>query len=366
VFALAAPALALRPQLVGMALFAVTLVVVDDRRRRPSLLWALPLLAIVWANVHGSFFLAPLVLGLAWLEDLSERSAQARRTLLVGLASAVAACLTPFGPSVWAYAVGLSTNPEVTRRITEWQPTTIRDGTGVLFFASLVAVVVLIARSGRTVPWPTLAWLGTFAAIGLYAQRGLAWWPLAAAVVVAGLLAAGAGAGRAEPATPPMLRRLNVVVAAALVLAAIALLPAWRPIDPGTRVPVAVLTDAPSGITGGLRGSAQPGDRIFNPQPWGSWFELALPETQVALDSRIEFFPAAVWDEYEAVISGADGWEARLQSWNVAFVVTQGSDQPFRDRLVAAGWTTTYEDADGSILRAPGTGSEQGPTCIRC
>ena len=358
-FAVAAPALALRPQLLGMACFAILLVPVSDRRRRPALLWAIPVLAIVWANLHGSFFLAPLVLGLAWLEDAAERSARARRTLLVALVSAVAACVTPFGPAVWAYAVGLSTNPEVTRRISEWQPTTIRDGTGILFFLSVAAIVAWIARSGRAVPWPTFAWLGVFAAIGLYAQRGLAWWALAGAVAVVGLLPMGAETETREPretrepVTPPTMRRLNLVVAALLILVGIVLLPIWRPREPGTGVPVAVLTDAPPGVTAALREVAQPGDHVFNPQPWGSWFEFALPDVRVALDSRIEFFPAEVWDQYEGVAAGAEGWGERLEAWNVAIVVVPAHDRPFRDRLVAAGWQETYWDADGSILRRP-------------
>ena len=350
-FAVAAPALALRPQLLGMACFAAVLVLVAGRRRHPALLWVVPLLVIVWANLHGSFLLAPLILGLAWLEDVAKRSTDARRTLLVALVSVAAACVTPFGAAVWGYAVGLSTNPEVTRRITEWQPTTIREGTGILFFLSVAALVAWIARSGRAVPWPTLAWLGVFAAIGLYAQRGLAWWALAGAVAAAGLLATRTDTP--ERVTPPTLRRLNLVVAGLLVLAGIALLPAWRPADPATRVPVGVLTDAPPGVTGALRAVARPGDHVFNPQPWGSWFEFALPDLRVALDSRIEFFSAEVWDEYEAVVAGADGWEERLAAWDVAIVVVQAQDHAFRDRLVAAGWTETYRDTDGAILRAP-------------
>ena len=55
-------------------------------------------------------------------------------TLVVAVVSVAAACLTPFGPTVWGYAVGLSTNPSVTARITEWQATSLRDiaGTPVL------------------------------------------------------------------------------------------------------------------------------------------------------------------------------------------------------------------------------------------
>ncbi len=154
-----------------------------------------------------------------------------------------------------------------------------------------------------------------------------------------------------EPGTPPLMRRLNVVVAGALVLAGVALLPIWRPVDPATGVPVAVLTDAPPGVTAALRDVTVPGDRVFNPQAWGSWFELALPEVKVALDSRIEFFPAEVWDAYDTVVTGRAGWESRLASWGVTVVVAEDADGPFAARLEAAGWERTYVDEDGAIFR---------------
>ena len=125
----------------------------------------------------------PLVLGLAWLEDLHDRvPAPGGRSPSASSAS-LAACLTPFGPAVWAYAVGLSTNPLVTERITEWQATSLRTCPGMLFFAlgagrrradrparppDLVADARLARRSssssartpsaaspgGRSAPWP--------------------------------------------------------------------------------------------------------------------------------------------------------------------------------------------------------------------
>ena len=348
-FGIAAPALALRAQLFGMAFFAITLVLVTERGRHPGWLWAIPVLVVPWANIHGSFFLAPLVLGLSWLEDMVERSPLRHRALVVGVITAVTACLTPFGPAVWAYAVGLSTNPEVTRRITEWQPTSIRDATGVLFFISVAAVGLMIARRDRPVAWPTMSWLGVFVAIGLYAQRGLAWWPLAAVPVVAALLPSALATAPELPARRSM-QRMNAVVTALVVLAGVALLPAWRPIEPATGVPVGVLTDAPPGVTAALREATGPGDNVFNPQPWGSWFEFAVPEARYALDSRIEFFPPEVWDAYEGVVVGAAGWEERLEAWHVAAVVLQVEDSAFRDRLIDAGWKETYRDREGSVL----------------
>lgn len=350
-FFVAAPAMALRPQLLGMACFAVVLWLVDGRHRHPRALWLVPVIVLGWANLHGSFFLGLAVLGLAWLEDRHDRAAVPNRPLLVALVSAAAACLTPFGPAVWAYAIGLSVNPEVTARITEWQPTSLRDVPGFLFSASVLAVVVLLARGTRAVSWPTLAWLGFFFVIGAYAQRGVAWWPLGALVPMAGLLArSGTSVERLDP---PLIRRLNRVVAALLVIAMVALLPLWRPIVAGSGTPLGTVSQAPAGITAALRGLALPDDRLFAPQPWGSWFEYALPALPVAIDSRIEFFPPSVWAQYDAVVAGVDGWQAQLSDWRVSIVVVRGDGGAFATRLRAAGWVEVYLDGDGWILLRP-------------
>jgi hypothetical protein len=292
---------------------------------------------------------------LAWLEDVHDRAEQPHRSIVVGVVSAFAACVTPFGPAVWAYAVGLSANPEVTRRITEWQPTSLREGVGILFYASVLAVVALLARRGKPASWPTLAWLAVFFVIGVYAARGIAWWPLGAVAAVAGLLASDSVDGRAqlEQGGTPMIRRLNVVVVGAIVLAGVALLPIWRPVDPGLQAPRGVISNAPPGITAALRNLARPGDRLLNPQIWGSWFEFAVPSLPVAIDSRIEFFQVTVWNAYDDVTTGREGWQAQLDQWDVTIAVVAAGDGAFGQRIASLGWRTVYEDQDGSIAVAP-------------
>src|SRR3954452_19126724 len=212
-FSIAAVALGLRAQALGMTFFAVLLLIVTERRAHPRLLWVIPPVVLVWANIHGSFFLAPVVLGLAWLEDLDEHAPHPHRTLAVAIVSALAACVTPFGPAVWIYAAGLTTNSAVSTGIVEWQPTSIRTVPGLFFFASVFGVTVVIARRGRPTPWPSLAWLAVFFLIGVYAVRGIAWWPLAAVTAVAGLLADPARAvEQAESETPRLFRRLNAAI----------------------------------------------------------------------------------------------------------------------------------------------------------
>lgn len=156
-----------------------------------------------------------------------------------------------------------------------------------------------------------------------------------------------------EPLGSPLMRRLNAVVAVAIIVAGVALLPIWRPTEPGLDAPVGVVGNAPPGITAALRDLARPGDRLFNPQPWGSWFEFALPDLPVAIDSRIELFPPAVWDTYENIVAGGEAWASQLDAWGVTIVVVAHRDTAMADRLVAAGWRLVYADEDGSVLVAP-------------
>jgi hypothetical protein len=362
-FLVSAVALALRPQLFGMLLFAIVVYLVVDRRVHPNRLWLVVPIVVIWANLHGSFFLGPLVVGLAWIADVHDRVPGARGTVAIALVAALAASLNPSGAAVWLYAAGVTTNPLISARITEWQPTSVLSVSGILFFGSALVVAGIAAhgaRRGRRVPWPALVWLAVFFGIGIYATRGVAWWPIAAVAVIAPILASDGAAvpgaapapARGTPGRRELPRRPNLAIAGALVLGAIALLPLWRPLDAGLAAPMGVVGFAPSGISGALRTTATPGDRLLNPQPWGSWFELAFPQLPVAIDSRIEVFPARVWDDYETVSTAGPGWATILDGWGVTMIVaTPSQDAALVGALSAdRGWRRAYSDADGLLF----------------
>ena len=353
-FVCAAITLGLRPQLFGIALFAGVLWLVARRHDAPGAAWLVVPLVIAWANVHGSFVLGPAVVGLALVEDLVRRDRRWRATAVLLLGSVVATVVSPFGIRNWTYVTGISTNSVITKRITEWQPTSPLTVEGALFFLSIVLVaafLVAASRRGRRVPPTAFLWLVPFAALGVWAVRGLAWWPFVAAATVAAIAGgAPAPAARPERVEPTIVRRLNAAIAVVLVLAGIAALPSWRPRDPGLQAPAGVVGTAPSGITAALRDLVKPGDRILAPQPWGSWFEFALAETTVAVDSRIELFSNDVWDAVDRIDAGGSGWQQTLSDWRVTVVVAGPDQRDLVDRLVGAGWSNAYRDDDGTVL----------------
>lgn len=355
-FVVSAVALALRPQLFGMLLFAIVLFIVAERERRPRWLWAVVPLTAVWANLHGSFVFGPLLLLVTALGDrMDGRGAgQGSSLLAAAIASAGAALLNPWGAAVWTYAAGLTTSDVVRSRVMEWQPTSLRDVPGLLFFASVAVLVTFLARRRQAAPWVALITLGVFAAVGTYAVRGLAWWPLAAAVVVAPLVAR-VGTQREEAGerrTTAGARRVNAAVALGLIAAGVAILPTWRPVDSGLGAPEGLLGQAPSGVTAALRAIVVGEEKLFAPQPWGSWLEFALPQAKVAVDSRIELFPDEVWRAHDRVVDGGPDALRQLEAWDVSVVVISepSGATPLTRDLQAAGWAVAFSDADASIL----------------
>lgn len=337
--------LELRAELLGMALFALTFWIVAIRHRRPAALWATLAIIAVWSNVHGSFFLGPIILGLAYLEDRSDRPQIAGRTLLVSILGLVATIVNPFGLGVWPYALGLSTSRHVTEMVMEWGPTTVRSAIGILFYASTAGVTWFLARRPGPVPRTSLLGLGLFAAGALWAIRGVAWWALAVPPILAPLLPRDV----AETRGTEQGRRVNAVSATILALLAVAFLPWWRTVE---RPAGAVLRFAPTRLTAELRHVTGPKTRMFNPQLWGSWFELALPGRATFVDARIEIQPEYVWRDYFAISGAHAGWEMLVERWDFDVIVAEHSSQgPLVDALGdSSDWQQIYGDDQGAIF----------------
>jgi hypothetical protein len=349
-FVVSLQTLAMRPQLFALPLFAAALLVVVDRDRHPGRLWWLPAMAAVWANLHGSFVMIPVLLGLAFVEDLARRNRPgARRLAVVGAASLAATCLTPWGPRVWVYAIQISTDPVIRKSVTEWAPITLSSFAGATFFLTAAAIMGWLALRGRPTPWPSLVWLGAFFFLTLPAGRGVIWWGLVAPVVVAGLMSDAAATGtttRAGPTTRAGSSAVNVAVITMLVMASLLALPYWR----AGGDPLPLLREAPQGLVTAAHAHLPDGARLLVPEPWGSWFEYALPSMPVFVDPRIELFPLPVWEDYSKVRSAGQGWQQVLDRWGVDAVVVDTRDWDLAGVIASdPEWRLAYRDADGVL-----------------
>ena len=347
-YLMASQNLGMRPQLFAVPLFAATLWISTTRREHPRRRWAIPPIVAVWVNLHGSFVLGPLLVAFDWLEDRRDRSPEARRTLLVGIAATVATLLNPFGPRIWAYAVEISTHPTITRLASEWEATTVRSATGAGLFLSAAVLVRFLVRRGSSVGWPTLLRLAFFFALALPAVRGVVWWAMVAPVTLARLLRPRVPAERSGDRRGS--RVLNLAMVAVVAAGTVVALPWWRTAPPGGSSPL--LREAPEGLAVATADVTEAGDHVWVDQVWGSWFEFRLPDRLVFVDSRIELYPQGVWTDYLDAANGRAGWQAIMDRWDVdVLVLSPGQSGELLERIVGdPGWQRAYRDDDGSVF----------------
>jgi hypothetical protein len=249
---------------------------------------------------------------------------------------------------VWGYVVSVATNERIRSTVAEWRPPTPDTLTGVLFLASVVAAAWFVVLHRSQVRWPVLAGLGLFLAIGVVSIRGGVWWYLAAPVLLASI--GPRTSERTERADPR--GNVNAVLVGVFCVVALVPLLRWVPYRDAT-VPEGLLTDAPPGITRALVGVLQPGEAFFNAQEWGSWFEFALPDHPVFVDSRFELIPERAWRDYDAVSVGARGWQRILDDRGFD-VVALARDQQGPLLLAIEDdprWVRIYEDETGAVYR---------------
>jgi hypothetical protein len=346
-FFVAAPALSLRPQILVLPQFALTLWAVAGRHEHPGRTTLIPFCAILAANMHGSFALFVVLPALGWVEDLVTHQPTRRRMILVTTASAVATLATPFGPRVWTYAYDLATNPQVRDSITEWEPLSVANVFGWIAFASVFAVVGFVARRDGKVPWTALATLGIYLVLALSAQRAIVWWALVAPVVIAGLLPRRAIPQELDPGDDGQSRIPGFVVIGAMCVLILAIGPWWA----GRVEMERNLRAAPEGLTAAVQRHVPAGSRLMVDQPWGSWFEYAVPDMPVFLDSRIEIIPPDVWEDYGEVAWAHANWKAVLDEWNVEAIVANKDRWDLIPLLREdENWRAAYEDSDGVLF----------------
>src|SRR5918998_1586677 len=162
-----------RPQMFSLVLFAAELYLLEVARTRPRAALAIPLLMVLWANLHGAF-----VIGVA---------------LLVVTAASVAALLVnPWGARVLGYALSFPANPTVTGIVSEWGPATLRQLAGALSLAAIGVLVVALVRAPDPERAPEqLLRMALLAGLALWAVRAGAWFGLALPVALCALARPG-------------------------------------------------------------------------------------------------------------------------------------------------------------------------------
>ena len=299
-----------RPQTVSYLFFALELWLLDRARTRPRTLYVLPPLLLIWANLHGSFLLALLVLVLEGVWSLGpvhwgrlrvSRPLPRRAIWLTVAASFAATLVNPHGPGLIAYAYHVSSNPEIANNIEEWLSPNFHSLDQMLVVAGpiLVTVLAIAVRTG-TVEWGDMVLAGGLLVATLQSVRFMPYFDIAW-VGFYGWLDKPLDLNRARPTL------LTPLLGLAL---AISLLH-------GPTVPAGTPTDEPVAAATFL--SHQPG-RVFTRYRWGDY--MIHRHILVFIDGRTDLYVGTgIFSTYLKLKSLSINPDLVFQKYNIDWVV---------------------------------------------
>jgi len=285
-----------RPVFVTMILFTVTLTFLLEAQRSGNLrlLWWLPLVFVLWANIHIQFIYGLFVVGLFMGINLLERAAarmgiepdfiEAPRLPLSGLIGVLLACFaaTFIGPYTYHlyHVVATYSSSHVPY-------STIQELSAFDFkFFTHYVLLLWAAAAFFAVGWPKkldlfkLSLLIVAAVIAFRTQRDAWFLAISAAIFIAEVASTRA----AEDTSPPVLRLPELAGVGGLV--AIMLWLIARNVGFTTRdLDQAISRQYPVAACNFVRGNAFPGP-LYNHLDWGGFLIWYLPQYPVSIDGR--------------------------------------------------------------------------------
>lgn len=385
-----------RPHLFSILFMVVWLALVEGyRRKRSRMIWLVPPLTILWANLHGAFAVTFAVLVIYICGELIEALIEGswrlesilplRRVFLtyvgVGLASGAAALVTPFGIGLYRHIWRYLNDQELLSTIQEFQSPDFHQLDGklieILIFLGGVAVVIALRRGKVIEAGLFLLW----AHLTLQSERHVTLAAVTLAPIVAEQLTFGVaqlvawyeGRDRSSPddrATGSrrwrrfngaiidwyrgILRIDRQVTGAAVYFAVLLFIIGLTGSDwadkllsprfsPG-RFPVAasdyILSQLPAG-------------KGYSHDQFGGYLIYRLyPQYQVFVDGRSDFYrQGTVLQDMEKVSLVKPEWATKLDQYEIQWMLLRRNEPLVLISLMSGRWRTIYDDGEDGVAQ---------------
>jgi hypothetical protein len=361
-----------RPHMFTTALVALFSLLLLEVRRGRSVRWllALPLLMVVWVNLHGGFLVGFILIGIftadaliRWTRDRTDEEA---RDLSFWLLGTLALCLAgsllnPAGLALWPHTTGYLGETYLVDFTQEYKSPDFHDTLIKSFLAALILGTIVLAQLRSRVDSLGLFLWVVFAAFALHSARNI---PLFGVVCVPWLAAwasellsresSGHSIGARFWRWAQGIQRVEATLPGWPVVAVgLALLSAGA-VREGRSGTYAFAPDVfPVTAVGHLQeiGFVPPGP-VYNEFIWGGYLLYAWPEVPVFIDGQTDFYGEELTREYRDIRFLQPGWRESLAKRGVRWVLVP-PDSPLASALdLLDEWERSYSDETAAVYVA--------------
>ena len=184
-FLIIIPFMQVRPHIISFSLLGFTIYFLYDlyKNENSKKIFFLPIISIVWANVHGGSSNLPYLLCILFIFSglfkfkfskivacgLSKK--QFIKYLFMTILCMISICINIHGTKMFVYPYANILDTTMINNISEWQSTSLNSFTGYMYFFLLVFIIMTMLLSKKKIEFIDLILLGVFAYLGLKSIR---------------------------------------------------------------------------------------------------------------------------------------------------------------------------------------------------
>ena len=357
-----------RPHLFSYIFTVLWILVLEQIYRGKSRYWLLlPVLMLVWVNLHGMFVLGIVIWIIYLVGDLFENpskiwltSTRTKSMFVGGVLSIIATFLSPSGIGIWGAIASLGGNAYIKSRIPEYQSANFQIPETWPFILILLITLLSFSRSTNKTPWRHAFLVTAFAGVALYSSRMLPFFAIVAAPIAAQSVTEWLRQDFPNIRLWTIEKNINTINQSsnglvwvfAVVVAVTMLFKSNIPIDTRNKGNTFDPNFFPVNAVTWLQSNPQSG-RVFNEFDWGGYMLLRLwPNQQIFMDGHTHIYGEKLTREYEQVITLSKDWESVFDKYQITWAIIR-SQSPVAKALESEDWNILYQDKTSIILHHP-------------
>lgn len=362
--------LVIRPQLFGVLFYCIVVAWMFGKNKHSRLTWAaMPLMYMLWANVHGSFSMGLMLMGLGGIGRFGDvlviskslrvalLDRELHRTILLTQLCAAAVLLNPAGFAIYPEVFNVTSNPNIGSMF-EWDALTLRSAQGQSAVAAALLAFMAIKLSPRRMRCGEMLAFVLTGLLAMWSGRMLNWWAPIAGIVIGTHLIAAMRKTTAWLRNPQPAKRTGLwtVVNGGLVWILFAFTSFGVQIVHG-RVPAAqrmVSQETPLATVAYLDAAESlPRGIAFVPAEWAGYVMNRGPKSlEPMVNLHVHVIPEQVWNDYLRIINGPSDWSSLMDEYGINLAVVDKDRQPGLVKRIreSADWTPKYEDRQAVVF----------------
>lgn len=338
------PQFGIRPQIISWLFLSILLWLLSGWENLKLIKFIIPILFLIWANLHGGFALGLVILGIV----LAIKSLKDKKNSLLNLAififSVLVTLVNPYGINLWREIISTFLSASLRGGIEEWKP--FWTGLNICYPLIVVFSSILIVRFRKYFSLEYIILFMVLFAMSVNAQINLPFFTIiACSFLISGITLFEKESMKIKFGKERFNKALKFFLVLTVFIFFLSTFFAFRNaglLSENNFYP----KNAISYISNNL-----PSGEIFSNYNWGGYLIWKLPNKKVFIDGRMAHW-LDIMNFQTEIISGKVDYKTVFTKYNIRMVLWPKSDKRgnFIDRIKQNGWHIVYADEISEVL----------------